>query len=154
MSEKKKKAITKKDSNELLNFLMIILGLLFLFKGIMDFLAWGGIIVPSWLADFASDADLAAALTLFGSQGLISIALGFWCLVAGIGMFREEEYALGMALVVLSLMALTGITSVIGWVSNPLSFDLGYWPNYVILGAFIIGALGFVWLLFTYKRYD
>ncbi|MHA1351062.1 MAG: hypothetical protein ACTSPZ_09550 [Promethearchaeota archaeon] len=147
MSEKK---VKKKDSNELLNIVMIILGLLFLFKGIMDFLAWGGIIVPSWLSDFATDPDLAAALTMFGSQGLIS----FWCLVAGIGMFREEEYALGIGLVVLSLMAITGVTSVIGWFTNPASFDLAYWPNYVVLVAFIIGVLGFVWLLFTYKRYD
>ena len=153
MSEKKKE-IKKKDSNELLNFLMIILGLLFLFKGILDLLAWGGIIVPSWLSDFATDPDLAAALTSFGSQGLVSIALGFWCLVAGIGMFREEEYALGMGLVVLSIMALTGVTSVIGWISNPASFDLAYWPNYIILIAFIVGVLGFLWLLFTYKRYD
>ena len=150
MSEKKAK---KKDSNELLNFLMIILGLLFLFKGVMDFLAWAGIIYPSWL-DIASTPELAAALTLFGSQGLISIALGFWCLVAGIGMFREEEYAMGIGLVVLSIMALTGLTSVIGWVSNPASFDLAYWPNYIILIAFIVGVLGFVWLLVTYKRYD
>jgi len=151
MSEKK---VKKKDSNELLNIVMIILGLLFLLKGIMDFLAWAGIIVPSWLSDFATDPDLAAALTMFGSQGLISIALGFWCLVAGIGMFREEEYALGIGLVVLSLMAITGVTSVIGWATNPASFDLAYWPNYVVLAAFIIGVLGFLWLLFTYKRYD
>lgn len=150
MSKQKEK---KKDSNELLNFLMIILGLLFLFKGVMDFLAWAGIIYPSWL-DIASTPELAAALTLFGSQGLISIALGFWCLVAGIGMFREEEYAMGIGLVVLSIMALTGLTSVIGWVSNPASFDLAYWPNYIVLIAFIVGVLGFVWLLVTYKRYD
>ncbi|MHA1242356.1 MAG: hypothetical protein ACTSQU_16470 [Promethearchaeota archaeon] len=151
MSEKK---VKKKDSNELLNIVMIILGLLFLFKGIMDFLAWGGIVVPSWLSDFATDPDLAAALTMFGSQGLISIALGFWCLVAGIGMFREEEYALGIGLVVLSLMAITGVTSVIGWATNLASFDLAYWPNYIILAAFIIGVLGFLWLLATYKRYN
>ena len=150
MSEKK---VKKKDSNELLNIVMIVLGLLFLFKGVMDFLAWAGIIVPSWLSAFASDPNLAAALTLFGSQGLISIALGFWCLVAGIGMFREEEYAMGIGLVVLSLMALTGVSSVIGWVTGT-PFDLAYWPNYIILSAFIIGVLGFVWLLFTYKRYD
>ena len=152
MSEKKKEM--KKDSNELLNFLMILVGILFLFKGIMDVLAWAGIIVPSWLSDFATDPDLAAALTSFGSQGLISIALGFWCLVAGIGMFREEEYAMGIGLVVLSIMAITGVNSVIGWIANPISFDLAYWPNYVVLIAFIIGVLGFVWLLFKYKRYD
>ena len=68
-------------------------------------------------------------------------------------MFREEEYALGIGLVVLSLMALTGVSSVIGWVTG-IPFDLGYWPNYIVLVAFIVGVLGFVWLLFTYKRYD
>ena len=152
MSEKK---VKKKDSNELLNILMIGLGLLFLFKGVMDFLAWANIpgLVPSWLSDFTSSTDFEAALTLFGSQGLISIALGFWCLVAGIGMFREEEYAMGIGLVVLSLMALTGVSSVIGWVTGT-PFDLAYWPNYIVLAAFIIGVLGFLWLLFTYKRYD
>ena len=150
MSEKK---VKKKDSNELLNILMIILGILFLFKGVMDFLAWGGIIVPSWLSDFATDPDLAAALTFFGSQGLISIALGFWCLVAGIGMFREEEYAMGMGLVVLSIMAISGVTAVIGWVTGT-PFDLAYWPNYIVLVSFIVGVFGFLWLLFTYKRYD
>ena len=151
MSQKKEK---KKDSNELLNIIMIILGLLFLFKGVMDFLAWGGIIVPSWLSDFGSNPDLAAALTFFGSQGLISIALGFWCLVAGIGMFREEEYAMGIGLVVLSIMAVQGATAVIGWLTNPASFDFTYGPSYIVLIAFIVGILGFIWLLFTYKRYD
>ena len=151
MSKQKEK---KKDSNELLNFLMIVLGLLFLFKGVMDFLAWGGIMVPSYLDDFATNPDLAAALTFFGSQGLISIVLGFWCLVAGIGMFREEEYAMGIGLVVLSIMAVQGVAAVIGWATNPTSFDLAYLPNYVVIVAFIIGILGFLWLLFTYKRYD
>jgi len=146
MSEKSK----VKDSNELLNILMIILGLLFLFKGVMDLLAWGGIVVPAWL----QVPGLEAALTQFGSQGLISLALGFWCLVAGIGMFREEEYAMGIGLVVLSIMALTGIGSVIGWITNIGSFDVAYWPNYIILASFIIGLVGFIWLLFTYKRYD
>lgn len=151
MSEKK---VRKKDSNELLNILMIVLGLLFLLKGIMDFLAWGGIIIPSWLSDFESNPDLAAALTFFGSQGLVSIVLGFWCLVAGIGMFKEEEYALGIGLVVLSIMAVQGVSAVIRWVTNPALFDLTYWPNYVVIIAFIIGVLGFLWLIFTYKRYD
>ena len=131
MSEKKKKEITKKDSNELLNFLMIILGLLFLFKGIMDLLAWGHIIVPSWLSDFSDNPDLAAALTFFGSQGLISITLGFWCLVAGIFMMREEEFAMGIGLVVLSIMAVQGVTAIIGWVTHPASFDITYWPYYI-----------------------
>jgi len=149
MSEKKAKT---KDSNELLNVLMIILGLLFLFKGVLDILTWVGIIVPSYLSDFATDPNLAAALSLFGGLGITSLLLGFWCLVAGIGMFREEEYAMGMALVVLSIMAAVGITAMVGWISTP--FDFEYIPNYVTIVATAVGVLGFIWLLFTYKRYD
>jgi hypothetical protein len=139
----------KKDSNELLNFLMIIIGGLFIFKAITDFLAWANVIpLPSWLT--LGDE----ALSMFGGQGIISILLGFWCLVSGIGMFREEEYAMGIGLVVLSIMAAVGITAIVGWITSPGSFDASYWPNYVTIAATAIGVLGFIWLLFTYKRYD
>ena len=148
MSTEKEK---KKDSNELLNILMIIIGILFLLKGITEFLAWSGIIVPAWLSGL-SGASATTALSFFGSQGLVSAILGFWCIVAGIGLFREEEYALGMGLVVLSILAVQGLSSIISWISG--GFDFAYWPNYIILIAFIIGLLGFFWLLFTYKRYD
>ena len=144
----------KKDSNELLNILLILIGLIFLFKSVMDFLAWAGIVVPGWLSNFASDPNLAAALTFFGSQGFLSAVLGFWCIVGGLGMFKEQEWALGISLVVLSIMAITSVSSIIGWISNPASFDAAYWPNYVIIVAFILGILGFFWLLFTRKRYD
>lgn len=138
----------KKDSNELLNLLMIIIGGLFIFKAITEFLAWAHILpVPAWLSG-------SEVLSIFGGQGIISILLGFWCLVAGIGMFREEEYAMGIGLVVLSIMAAVGITAIIGWVTAPGSFDWTYWPNYIIIAATVIGVLGFFWLLFTYKRYD
>ncbi|MFW9998576.1 MAG: hypothetical protein ACFE88_00535 [Candidatus Hermodarchaeota archaeon] len=135
----------KKDSNELLNILMIIIGLLFLFKAVMEFLAWADIITPSWAVD-------PAVLSVFGGQATVSTLLGFWCLVAGVGLFREEEYALGMGLVVLSIMAASGIMTMISWVGG--SFDVAYWPNYLIIIATIVGVLGFFWLLFTYKRYD
>ena len=135
----------KKDSNELLNFLMIIIGLLFIIKAIMEFLAWADIYTPAWAVD-------DAVLSVFGGQATISILLGFWCLVAGIGLFREEEYALGMGLVVLSIMAASGIMTMIGWGGG--SFDAEYWPNYLIIIATIVGIVGFFWLLRTYKRYD
>jgi len=144
MSESK-----KKDSNELLNILMIIIGLLFVFKAIMEFLAWAGIYEPDWLSA-AGDA----ASSIFGGQGVISILLGVWCLIAGIGMFREEEYAMRIGLVVLSIMAAVGITAIAGWISTPASFDPGYFVNYIIIAAAVIGVIGFIWLLFTYKRYD
>lgn len=136
----------KKDSNELLNFLMIIIGLLFILKAVTELLAWAGILLPVWL----NPGD--EALSIFGTQGIISILLGFWCLVAGIGLFREEEYALGMGLVVLSIMAAAGITAVIGSISDPTFWT--YWPNYITVVATIVGVIGFFWLLFTYRRYD
>ena len=140
----------KKDSNELLNILMIIIGALFIFKAVMEFLAWAGIYAPGWLTGIGFDE----ALSIFGGQGVISLLLGFWCLVSGIGMFREEEYAMGMGLVVLSIMAAVGIVAIIGWATAPGTFDLAYWPNYIIIAATIVGVLGFFWLIFTYKRYD
>ncbi len=139
-----------KDSNELLNVLMIIIGGLFVFKGVLDFLAWANIITPSWLSGF-SGPNATAALSFFGSQGLISVVLGFWCVVAGIGMFREEEWALGQAQVVLSVMSVIGISYIISWFTG--GFDVLYWPNYIIIIATIIGILGFFWLLFTVRRY-
>ena len=151
MADEKK---SKKDSNELLNILIIIIGAIFILKGVLELLALGGIIVPEWLEGYASDPDLEAALTILGAQGLLSTVLGFWCIIAGIGLFREEEYALGMGLVVLSIMAVQGVTKIIEWVKTPSSFDMAYWPNWIIIVAFIVGLLGFFWLLFTYKRYD
>ena len=146
MSEETK----KKDSNELLNILMIVIGLLFVLKAVMELLAWAGIYAPTWLTGTGVDE----ALSIFGAQGVISLLLGFWCLVSGIGMFREEEYAMGMGLVVLSIMAAVGIMAIIGWITAPGTFDAAYWPNYIIMGATVVGVLGFIWLLFTYKRYD
>ena len=135
MSEK------KKDSNELLNFLMIIIGGIFVLMGIINVLAWAGI-------------DVGFALTIpaiLGSSGLVSIVLGFWCLISGIGMFREEEYAMGMGLVVLSVMAVQTLSIMLTWGGTEWWTN---WINYIILIAFIIGVLGFFWLVFTYKRYD
>jgi cytochrome c biogenesis protein CcdA len=148
MSEPVKK---KKDSNELLNILLIVIGIAFLFLAVMQFLAWAGIIVPAWITALAGEAG--PALSFFGSQGLISAILGFWAIVSGIGMFGEEEWAMGQALVVLSIMAMTSVSPIIGWILTPASFDVAYWPNYITIFAFVLGVLGFFWLLATRKRY-
>ena len=142
MSESK-----KKDSNELLNILMIIIGALFVLVGIINILAWAGISVGFDL----SDPAIQAALTILGPSGIVSIVLGFWCLISGIGMFREEEYAMGMGLVVLSVMAVQTLSVMLSWGGTEWWTN---WINYIILVAFIIGTVGFFWLIFTYKRYD
>jgi hypothetical protein len=143
MSEVKK----KKDSNELLNILMIIIGAIFVFVGIVNLLSYFGISLGLDL----SNPALQTVLTILGPSGLVSIILGFLCLVSGIGMFREEEYAMGMGLVVLSIMAVQTLLIMFSWIGTTWYTN---WINYIILVAFIIGALGFFWLLFTYKRYD
>ena len=142
-----KKMSEKKDSNELLNILMIIIGALFVFVGILNLLAWGGISLGIDL----SDPYIQAALTILGPSGLVSAVLGFWCIVSGIGMFREEEYAMGMGLVVLSVMAVQTLSVMLSWFGTNW-YEV--WPNYIIIVAFFIGTVGFLWLIFTYKRYD
>ena len=55
----------EKDSNELLNILMIIIGAMFIFKAVLEGMAYFGMLVPSWLSDFATNANTAAALSMF-----------------------------------------------------------------------------------------
>ena len=139
--------IKKKDSNELLNILMIVIGVIFVLVGVINLLAYFGISLGLDL----SNPGFQTVLTILGPSGLVSIVLGFWCLVSGIGMFREEEYAMGMGLVVLSVMAVQTLLIMLSWMGTEWWTN---WVNYIIMVAFIIGALGFFWLLFTYKRYN
>ena len=139
--------IKKKDSNELLNILMIVIGVIFVLVGVINLLAYFGISLGLDL----SNPGFQTVLTILGPSGLVSIVLGFWCLVSGIGMFREEEYAMGMGLVVLSVMAVQTLLIMLSWMGTEWWTN---WINYIIMVAFIIGALGFFWLLFTYKRYN
>ena len=145
-----------KSSTTILNLLLIIMGILFIFKAVLDFLSLAGLsdLIPAFLEDLSSELGSSAALTVFGSQGLISVALGFWSIVAGIGMFKREEWAMGQALVILSIMVLSVVFSVIPWITDPLSFEITFWPNYITLATFVIGLIGFFWLLATRKRYD
>lgn len=137
----------KRDSNELLNILMIIIGGIFVFIGIINLLAFFGISLGLDL----SNPALQTVLTILGPSGLVSIVLGFWCLVSGLAMFREQEYAMGMGLVVLSIMAIQTLLIMLSWWGTDWYLN---WLNYIILVAFIIGVLGFFWLVFTYERYD
>ncbi|MEJ2277490.1 MAG: hypothetical protein P8Y70_07045 [Candidatus Lokiarchaeota archaeon] len=115
-------------------------------KAVTAFMAWAGIITPTWLNE-------AATISLFGASGIMSTALGFWCIVAGIGLFREQEWALGQGLVITSLMVVDSVTTIVTWITT-MTFDYTYWGNYVTMVVFLVGLLGFFWLLFTTKRYD
>ncbi|TXT66343.1 MAG: hypothetical protein BAJALOKI3v1_30001, partial [Promethearchaeota archaeon] len=76
-----------KDSNELLNIILILLGAFYVFLAVVDFLTWAGIdlALPPEITGGAASTQLQAIL---GSQGLITITLGIFAIIAGIGMFR------------------------------------------------------------------
>ncbi len=137
----------KKDSNELLNIILMILGALFVLWGILSAL------IKYDVLDLALPSELTALDVIFGAGWLVNIVLGFWALVSGIGMFKEEEWAMGQALVVLSIMAVSGIDAMLSM------FNIGgewytQWISYIPIVSAVVGVLGFLWLLFTRKRYD
>jgi len=140
-----------KSSSSILNILIMAVGVIFLFRAIIDFLTLGGLILPEILADWGGAVGGVAAL---GGQGLVSLVLAFWCIVAGSAMFKEAEWAMGQALVVLSIMVATGVAPVMGLIMYPASFDLADISSMINLVAFIVGVVGFIWLVVTRRRYD
>ena len=140
-----------KSSSKLLNVLIILVGLLFIFQALIYFLTLLGVIVPTgWLADLVGTVAGAAAL---GGETIVSAVLGLWCIVAGVGMFKDAEWAMGQALVVLSIMVATTIYTVISWIFELDAFFANIWTNIVIFASFLIGLIGFIWLLATRKRF-
>ena len=140
-----------KSSSSILNILIIAVGAIFLFRAIIDLLTLFGLILPEILADWNLAVGGVAAL---GSQGLVSLVLAFWCIVSGVYMFKEAEWAMGQALVVLSIMVATGVTPVYVLISNPASFSWTDISGIINLVAFTVGVVGFIWLLVTRRRYD
>jgi len=138
-----------KSSSTILNLLIIAVGAIFLFRAIIDFLTLFGIF-PEILLEWSTAVGGVAAL---GGQGLVTLVLAFWCIVAGIAMFKEAEWAMGQALVVLSIMVATGVDDIYILITNfaSYSWDISGIINIV---AFIVGVVGFIWLLATRRRYD
>jgi hypothetical protein len=148
----------KKESSAVLNIIMILVGLLFFGKGLLDLATWIKLSpMPDWLSTLHNalgSKDAGAALSFFGTQGIVSTMLGLWSFISGILLFREQESGWGMAVVVLSTIAANGISAIIGSVSATSSFDLLYWPNWVVILTAAAGILGFFFLLITKKRYS
>jgi hypothetical protein len=131
-----------KGSSGFFNLLLFAVGIVFIVKGVLEFLPIIGILPPP------------LGLTLgFTGQWLLSVVVGLWCVISGIGMFKEAEWAMGQALVLLSIMVVITISQILSWIINPATIDWTYWPNYITLIAFLLGAFGMIWLLATRKRY-
>ena len=56
------------------------------------------------------------------------------------------------ALFVLSVIAVQSLSFMLTWIAT--GFDAAAWTNYIIIVAFILGVVGFFWLLVTRRRYD
>lgn len=140
-----------KQSSAILNILIIAVGAIFLFRAIILIIASFGVVFPDFINDILTSITDFAAL---GSLGVVSLVLAFWCIVCGLGMFKEAEWAMGQALVVLSVTVATTIDSVITLITNPASFDFADISTWINLIAFVVGVVGFIWLLITRRRYD
>ena len=134
-----------KDSNELLNIILILLGAVYIFLALMEILGWFGIDLGlGWL-------DIPEAALVLGPQGLVTITLGIFAVIAGIGMFKEEEWALGIALVVLAFIVVNAVADLLGFIN--IADWWGSWINWITIITLIIAAVGFLWLIFTTERY-
>ena len=153
MADDEKKEV--KDSNELLNIFMIIIGAIFIFQGInFYFPQLFGWLPAEAMAIFDGTGDGTAAFkALLGANALMQFVLGIWCFIAGIGMFQEQEWAWGMSLVLLSVIIVTTggniITSFVNWTQSNLT-SIPFWISFV---AVAFSALGILWLLGTKDRY-
>lgn len=147
-----------KQSNPVLNIFLILVGLFFLSRGTLEFLVWFNLVPPpDWLAAVSSQLnsrDFISAFSFLGTQGITAAVIGFWAVIAGILLFREQESGWGMAMLILSVIIVMGAASVFVWFYSPSTFDLGYWPNWVTMVTLVIGLFSFVYLLATKKRYS
>ncbi|MFX1498094.1 MAG: hypothetical protein ACFFBH_11250 [Promethearchaeota archaeon] len=142
MSETKK----RKQSSALLNIIVIILGAYFLFLAIIQTLDYVGIHIalPVAVEEFAG---------LLGSGSmLVSYVLGFWAFIAGFGLFREEEWAMGIGLAILSLMAVVSLSYLLPWFGVATWYTV--WTTWIYIVALAISVIGFFYLLITSRRYD
>lgn len=157
MAEEEKKEI--KDSNELLNIFMIIIGAFYLFQGIVYYVelylpgTFGFLPVALTDALLGTSGATAAVNSLISDNALMRLVLGGWCFIAGVGMFQEQEWAWGQALVLLSVILVTTIGSVIGYFT---AWDNTYFTNWIFwiqIVSVAFAALGILWLLGTKERY-
>jgi hypothetical protein len=140
----------EKESNNILNIILLVLGALFVIQGVLLVLALFGVGVPQWIQDIVGASEEVAAL--LGGSGLVAIVLGVWCFIGAIGMFREQEWGWGQMLVVLSIIFVNSLGTVIGWFSG-VPFDVASLLTWITLFGFIVSVFAFVYLLATKKRY-
>ena len=150
-NKQKSQTITtsKKQSSKLLNSLLIIIGVIILIQGVINLLLSFFVEVPEWLLTTLETTHDAQGSV--GAIGWMNIGLGIWAIISGISMFAEEEWAMGQALVILSLIGLNTIPAAI---NNILADAWNYLFTYIYLLGALIGVVGLFYLLITGRRYN
>ncbi|MBD3188066.1 hypothetical protein GF325_14615, partial [Candidatus Bathyarchaeota archaeon] len=135
MAEEEKTEV--KDSNELLNIFLIIIGAIYIFQGIVYYVELYKPGSFGWLPDIIYDSliDGGAGVDTFksmmGSSATMRTVLGGFCFISGVGMFKEQEWGWGMAIVLLSVILVTTTGDVINNFINWNNSLLTSWPFWI-----------------------
>ena len=92
---------------------------------------------------------------LASASGYVSMAIGAWGLVGGVGLIKDQEWGWGISLVVLSLVIVTFLTDVITGITAAIGS--GVWTDWVMwikLAALVVAAVGIVYLIMTKEKYE
>ncbi|MHA1680598.1 MAG: hypothetical protein ACTSUE_06285 [Promethearchaeota archaeon] len=158
MSDEEKTEV--KDSNELLNLFLIIIGAIFIFQGIVNYVSAYFPAAFDWLPQIIKDTlngtgDASDTFrNLMGQNALQQTVMGTFCFIAGVGMFKEQEWAWGMSIILLSLIIITTAGSLIGKFMAWDASYLTYWPFWIEVISVAFATLGILWLLGTKERYS
>ena len=143
----------KKESSTILNLLVIIFGVVFAFLGLIQLLSGFGLTLPGWLVSVYATLGTSEVLALLAAGAWTTAGIGIWAIIAGIFLFKEEEWAMGQTLVILSLMALNSIPFVVAeFMSGAVNWASVFLWVYIVVG--LVSIVGFVYLLITSKRYS
>nr|MDO8085689.1 hypothetical protein [Candidatus Sigynarchaeum springense] len=162
MSTDKKEKKEVKDSNELLNIFLIVIGALFIFQGVLYYIAMYAIadpaaVIPEWilvnLGGVSTGPGQTAFAGLLGDSALMRLTLGVFAFVSGVGMFQEQEWAWGMAIVILAVIIVTTGGAVLTAFIDFGTINWASWAWYIQLISVVFAALGILWLLGTKERY-
>jgi hypothetical protein len=140
--------MTEKSSSKgeggswLYGLLLIIAGAFIVLTGIMNVAGWNpiGPLLPPELQVLAS------------TSGWMSIVIGAWGFVGGVGLIKDQEWGWGISLVVLSVVIVTYLIDVITVISL-MPAVLPTIIQWIEIGAVVVCAIGIVYLLLTKYKY-
>ena len=119
----------------------------------------GGFVVLTGILNFFGYNPISTWLPeelkyLAGNISYIYMGIGVWGIISGIGLIKDQEWAWGISLVVLSLVIIAFAADVvIGLISAFQTFnftDINIWIKLIML---IVAAVGIIYLLLTKEKY-